>query len=327
MRLLVTGASGTLGRYLVPELRKRGHQVTALIHNPARMPRWDGVRFVLGDITRPDLGIKERLEVDGIVHLAAVVSFSRKDREALRRVNLDGTVNVALKALEAGAHLFHVSTAYVCGDYKGHFLPESLNLGQKHRNYYERSKFEAEMFVRGCSGLRWTVLRPSILIGDSKVTALPPPAGYYWTVKAIDSAKRWAEQRLALPHMELVIRIKAKPDATLNLIPIDIAARQMAEIISKGATGSYHIVHPSPVTIEELSKVVSEVVGAWVVPQMDFSKNPAERLVERMIRDIIPYLQGEPRFDCTSTMNLVETYCPRLEHGFLVESTRRFLEG
>lgn len=323
MRLLVTGASGMLGTYLLPELLKDGHECIILMHNDA--PSLEGVRVVRGDVRQYELGIEEDLRVDGLVHAAAVVSFSRKDRKALEHVNVGGTLNALRFCQDRDIPLFYISTAYVCGDFKGLMMPSSLIMGQRHRNYYEVTKYLAEKVIRE-SQVDFAIMRPSVLVGDSRVSGLPPLAGYYVVVKALDAGKRLLERRLGLPHMELVIRIKGSPQATVNLIPVDVAARQIADVIKTNVCGSFHITNPSPPTLNELAVVVSDVVGAEIEFQERLDDpNPAERVVERMLGGLRPYLSGEPTFDLRSTKKVVMSECQPLTSEFIRDTTRHFL--
>lgn len=325
MRLLVTGCTGFLGTYLLPELLKDGHEVIALIRDGSKVPHCSS--FVLGDVTDICFGIdqNEIPQFDAIVHLAGVVSFSRKDWGLVRKVNVGGTQNAANFARLFSIPLFHISTAYVCGDYKGTFMPDMLDVGQSFRNEYERSKYDAEKFIRSYEKLEYAIIRPSIIVGDSHVTGLPPLAGYYVGVQAIEVARRWFEDKLQLPPARLSIRLKARADATLNLIPVDIVARQIADVVKANARGCFHLTNPVPPTISELTPIISEAVGADVVPIMEFDANPAERIVARMAGALLPYLQGEPTFDRGSTFRVVETPCIRLSADYLRATTERFL--
>ncbi|WP_336215151.1 SDR family oxidoreductase [Nonomuraea sp. LPB2021202275-12-8] len=136
MRILVTGASGTLGRAAVPALVRAGHQVRAL----SRRER-DGqdATWVRGDLASGD-GVKQAVRgCEALVHLA---THGRKGPGA-ERVDVAGARTLVSAAREAGvAHLLYVT---VVGADRA---PSGLL----------RCKFEAERVVRE-SGLGYTVLR------------------------------------------------------------------------------------------------------------------------------------------------------------------------
>src|SRR4029078_12103735 len=74
MRVLVTGASGFLGRHVVRQLSERGHAVRALVRSPDKQPsNWsEGVEVVHGDLRQRDLAWLVQ-DLDAVVHLAAAV--------------------------------------------------------------------------------------------------------------------------------------------------------------------------------------------------------------------------------------------------------------
>lgn len=332
MRLLLTGASGSLGSYLVREFLQDGHQVYALMHRKA--PQEDSVTCIQGDVTLPRFGIQGALpQVDAIVNAAGLVSFNNRDRQALERVNVYGVINAANVARELNVIFFHISTAYICGDYKGIIRPNDLNVGQTHRNAYEWSKFQAEQQIRGWKDdLSWVIFRPSILVGDSKVWGIPPLHGLYVGVRGVYLTKRWLERKLALPRLAPVLRLKADPCATINLIPVDIAARQIADVVLKtdkdhlvvtGKNPIYPIVNTQPPTITQVFAAAGAALGAQIVSCLSFDPNPAERVLERLLRDLLPYLQGEPIFAPNPSWPAPASEL--IPPGFVEQTTRLFL--
>ena len=322
MRLLVTGASGMLGTYLVPELLADGHQVTALVHRT--LPKADTVATVPGDVTKRWLGTSLS-GIDAIVHTAGLVSFKSRDRDKLFQVNLTGTQHVAEIAELLKIPLFHISTAYVCGDYKGVFPTDRASLGQRHRNAYEQSKYAAEGALACFPKLRYTVIRPSVLVGDSQVKGIPPLMGMYAGLRGLYLGKRWLERTLALPPLEPAFRLRADPTATLNLIPVDVAARQIADLVSQRAHGTYHLVNQDPPRVSEVMAAAGRALGARIELVTDLDPNPAERIVEKLLEDLLPYLQGEPGFDTSNLAGLCSVRCSGLPPGFIEATCQRFL--
>lgn len=135
MRILVTGATGTLGRALVPALVKAGHQVRAL--SRTKRESRGNVEWVWGDLFSGN-GVPEAVRgVDAVAHLA---TSGRKGRGA---VDIPGTRLLIVAAREAGV---------------GHLLLTSMVGADRAPVGYLRYKLEAERLV-GESGLGWTVLR------------------------------------------------------------------------------------------------------------------------------------------------------------------------
>ena len=123
-----------------------------------------------------------------IVHCAASVSFDLPLGEA-RAINLEGTrrmLEFAGLVRESGGleRYGHVSTAYVAGTHAGRFAECDLDVGQGFRNSYEQSKFEAEQLVRSQDGLPFTILRPSIVVGDRRSGWTSAFNVLYWPLRA-----------------------------------------------------------------------------------------------------------------------------------------------
>jgi NADH dehydrogenase len=160
MRVLVTGATGYVGRHVVRALVDAGHEVSALARG-TRGPI-PGVRFVRGDVTDPASVTAAMRDVEACVHLVAVIV--ERGAQTFERVNARGTENVVRALEDAGvARLVHLS---------------ALGASEDERFPYLASKWRGEQAVRA-SGLDWTILRPSVLHGEG--------AGFFrpivWTLR------------------------------------------------------------------------------------------------------------------------------------------------
>lgn len=108
-RVLVTGAHGFIGGWLVERLRARGDKVRALVRRPDSI---EGVELVVGDIADPDVAREAVRGVQAVVH---TVAYGGSEFEEALRVNATGTRVLAEAALDAGCERFvHLST---CGVY------------------------------------------------------------------------------------------------------------------------------------------------------------------------------------------------------------------
>ena len=172
--------------------------------------------------------------VSEIVHGAASVSFEL-DLDAARAINVEGTRRVVEFAERCHARgglrrLSYISTAYVAGEHTGQFSEDDLDMGQRFRNAYEQSKFEAEHVVaRSGARLPITVLRPSIIVGEHDSGWTASFNVLYWPLRAFARGAY-----AALP---------ARRDAPVDVVPVDYVADAIFALSqSPEAEGStYHL--------------------------------------------------------------------------------------
>ena len=150
-------------------------------------------------------------------------------------------------------------------------------------------------------------------------------SGFFVVVRGLYLGKRWLEEKMGLPPIEPHLRLKGDPAATINLIPVDTAARQIADIVKATVRGTYYVVNERPPFMTELAAAASCALGARVEIVPDLEPNPAERLVMKLIRDIAPYMSGEPVFDNSTTWPFTSARCEGLTPDFLKTTIRRML--
>lgn len=173
MRVLVTGASGMLGRGVATVLRDRGEDVVTLQRRPSGIP---GVRDVAGSLTDPAAVARATRGAQAVVHLAAKVSMAGREEE-FRAVNVGGTATLLAAARAAGVGRFvqvsspsvaHLGTAIV-GAGAGPAEP------RRARGPYARTKAAAELLALAAdaSGFAVVAVRPHIVWGpgDTQLVA------------------------------------------------------------------------------------------------------------------------------------------------------------
>jgi len=164
-------------------------------------------------------------EATRVIHSAATVRFDQPLDEA-RRINVEGTRNIldfASEAHRAGRlrSLAYVGTAYVAGDRSGLVRETELQAGQGFRNTYERTKFEAETMVRAqLESIPGVILRPSIIVGDSRTGVTSSFKTLYWPLK-IYARRLWRT-------------VPGFPDAVVDVVPVDFVAEAVARLAFRG---------------------------------------------------------------------------------------------
>lgn len=174
-KILVTGGTGFLGSYIIKQLIEKEYNVRA-IRRHKQTPAWidnnilQKAEWVDGDILDV-VALEDAMQgVDTIIHAAAIVSFSKKDRDAMYQVNVEGTANVVNVALEQKIRRFvYISSVAALGRSAsgGHVNEEKRWEESKTNTHYAKSKFKAELQVwRGMSeGLDAVILNPSTVLG------------------------------------------------------------------------------------------------------------------------------------------------------------------
>jgi nucleoside-diphosphate-sugar epimerase len=204
--VLVTGASGVVGRALLRRLRD--FDVVCLVHrSPVSGPN---VTSVLGDIADPMLGLAAdayaelAAKVDAVIHCAAVTDFNRTDG-SLEATNIAGTEHVAAFAAAADAVLYHVSTAFVHTTVDGDRGRTAVG--------YASSKLAGEKAVRS-SGVAHVIFRPSVVIGDSITGEIAAFQGLYRVAAGMFAG--------------IVPMIPFDPSWPIDFVPADVVADAIA---------------------------------------------------------------------------------------------------
>lgn len=259
--VLLTGATGFLGmellaRYLertartmlAPvrasdpgQARARIGRVLELLYGDADAYR-PRVIPIPADVERDGLGLtqpdRDRVlaNTSEIVHCAATVSFTT-GLAASRRVNVEGTRNLlalAKRCAQRGIlrRFTHVSTAYVAGTHEGEFSEDELEVGQRFRNPYERSKYEAEQLARAHAGglPAVTIVRPSIIVGESTTGWTPTFNVLYVPLRG------FAQRQIRVLPADL--------SAHIDVVPVDHVADAILHLSREDEPGlsTYHLV-------------------------------------------------------------------------------------
>ncbi|HUR12577.1 MAG TPA: NAD-dependent epimerase/dehydratase family protein [Flavitalea sp.] len=174
-RVLVTGATGFIGAYIMQELIRKNYFVRAL-HRTGNYPFYidaeinSKVEWVNSDILDP-VSLEEVMSgMDCVIHAAAKVSFSSQDHQQLYHVNREGTANVVNAALEKKINRFvYISSVAAIGRTSDGSTVNEKRKWEMNKTHtqYAISKYQAELEVwRGIGeGLNAVIINPSTVLG------------------------------------------------------------------------------------------------------------------------------------------------------------------
>jgi thioester reductase-like protein len=319
--VLLTGATGLLGRYLLRNLLRSGasvavlardgrsgsaaERVAELVSSWGRLPR---PVVLVGDLREPHLGLDagDRAWLAShcyrALHAAAHVGLLPTADGEPWRTNVEGTRHLLRLCAELGIdELHHVSTAFVCGRRSGMIREDEL--GQQFHNDYERSKCEAERLVRQALGACATIYRPSVIVGDSRTGYT---STYHGPYRFLDLANRLARPD-GSGKRRLELRLPFSGDEPRNLVPVDWVAEAITRIVAEPALHgrTYHLVARAPVLAREIKEVGVELLGldgvSWAGRAGPACPTPLEEQFCAQLEEYWPYADGDPNFDFTHT--------------------------
>lgn len=164
--VLVTGAAGTVGNYVVRLCEAAGFAVVASDLNERGIRQPTRGRIAAGDLTQPEVRARALAGVDHVVHTAALLDASA-DVSAIGRVNTDLVMQLFEEAARQGVKRFvHMSTCMLYAPHQRQPLTEDAATAP--RGPHGLSKLGAEAFLRGRGrgdGPAWTILRAAPIYG------------------------------------------------------------------------------------------------------------------------------------------------------------------
>lgn len=269
--ILMTGFPGFIAGRLLARIAKPETQYFILVQPPfvgramseieeiaaaAEIPLESFV-IIEGDITLPNLGMPNsdletiQYETNDVFHLAAAYDLGVKKDTAFK-VNLEGTkrVNDVVCSIKNLRRYNYVSTCYIAGKRTGTIFETDLEHKAGFRNFYEETKYLAEIEVEKLKGLLpVTIFRPSVVVGDSETGEIPKFDGIYYLINYL----RKAPQILRLLNI-------GNSKVKLNLVPVDFVVEAIAALADDpNAVGrTIALADPAPLTTAELFDVIAK---------------------------------------------------------------------
>lgn len=328
--ILLTGATGLVGQYLVRDLMDKGQQVAVLVRGSKKFSAVERVEQIIrrievsecrtiprpmvleGDLENESLSLSDKdIEwvqdhCDQIIHNAAVLKFVGPDRAGDPwKTNVEGTQNVLAFCRTTGLKKMHyVSTAYVSGKCEAAFTESDLDLGQEFRNDYERSKFESEQLVRQCEGFESkTIFRPAVIVGDSATGFTSTYHGLYLYLRLM--ATLIPMQPIDDDGVRRTpIQLPMTGNEPRNLVPVDWVSEVITDVVCNpnAHDQTYHLVPTEGMTPRQLIEYCYEYFNSTGVDftesceQSDNENEFAQNLLEN-IQIYSEYDTSDPKFD------------------------------
>ena len=221
MIVAVTGGTGFVGRAVVSELLKAGHEVRILSRKaPERLP--EGARHVSGSVVTGE-GLNILVEgVDAVVHLVGIIKESGAN--TFKAAHYEGTVNILAAASRAEVRRYlHMS---------------AMGTRKDAVSKYHRTKYAAEEAVRA-SGLDWTIFRPSTIFGpsDAFINMLTDMMRKTPVMPVVGGGKS-RMQPISVENVAAAFRKALESDVTIRKTyelggPEQLNLRQVLNIVSK----------------------------------------------------------------------------------------------
>ncbi len=276
-------------------------------------------RVLLGDITEEHLGLagtelaSARAETTTLFHLAAIYDLGVR-RDAAMKVNVEGTrrVNEFARSLVHLQRYHYVSTCYVAGRRTGLIREDELRHEAGFRNYYEETKYLAELEVEALKAeLPVTIHRPSVVCGDARTGETVKYDGVYYLINYL----RMQPALLALANI-------GNRDVRLNLVPVDFVVDALAALArdERAAGATVQLADPAPLTTHELFELIAHALagrGSLLTLPPPLVKQSLTYAVSEQLtglpRIAVPYFFLDQTYDTTHARALLEPHgvrCP-----------------
>jgi thioester reductase-like protein len=191
-----------------------------------------------------------------------------------------------------------LSSTAVSGGRTGVIREDELSEGQSFRGRLDESLGTVELMFARHAALPQIVLRPTPIVGDSRTGEIDQLGFPYPWLVFIDRSPE-----------ELVVPVPQRPDATVQIVPIDFVVRAAHFLGSRPAAYGkrYHLVDPAPPTLREFLHLAASASGKRLSATFNAGAltrglvaSPTLRLLSQGARGLLDLFAASPRFDASN---------------------------
>jgi thioester reductase-like protein len=274
MNLLITGATGFIGRYLVDTIKDDVDKLYLLVR-PNSIDKAKqlfseirNIQFIEGDVYSNDVchNIEDYetlvSNVDGIVHLAAKYDITMTAHQAYTN-NVIGVQNILTLARRMKKLLFfhHISSYSVNAHGDGVVSENDLSLKAKYGDHYAKSKMQGEYMVRTMNlpGVKKRIYRPGIVVGHSISGQIDKIDGPYYFLRLIFQLKGTLASRAKY------FPLPFGPQTVFPIIPVDHLVNWLKFAILRPEPNKdiecYHLIPQKPVMLKRFVELSLSLNG------------------------------------------------------------------
>lgn len=244
MRILVTGANGFLGYYLVKQLLEKAHSVIATGLGECRLPFQEQKNFEYHtlDFTDPYSvhDVFEKTQPGIVVHAGAMGKPDDCELNPMKAylVNVEGTMQIAINAAECKSFFVFISTDFIFDGDKGMYTEEDA---PRPVNYYGRTKMDAEAIVQDYEH-DWAIVRTVLVYGKNKTGR--------------NNILTLVQEKLENGEEYTVV-----DDQVRTPTYVEDLAKGIVSLIEQRATGIYHLSGKDVLTPYKMAILAAEYLG------------------------------------------------------------------
>lgn len=338
MKLLITGATGFIGKRLTDKLLAQEHEVYILVRRQSLekarglFGNQKNLHFILGDISNNDVldtvGGVENLpdDIESVVHLAASYDLE-VDLASAYANNVVGTQNIIylIQRMKKLKYYHHMSTYAVSGLYEGEFQEEQIESHVEFPDHYSRTKMQAEHLVRNAilKNTKVRIYRPGVIIGDSLTGEMDKIDGPYYFFRFFNQLAK-LNQKVPLKYLPL----SCHANSTLPLLPVDVLVTWLLEMITHPTADkirTYHLVPDEKILITDfVEQILKGFDLKMKVVRLPFPKMYAKVMPYLNIpKQLVPYMQSKASYSKAQIKKdfpdlkapLVKDYLPAIMKG------------